>query len=502
MGQKYLHELLKEDQEPFLLNKYISDRRSQMKRPSPNTSLQVKKRKSINQIQSSNFSVNLCKNACLFSFTDTPELRKSPLLEFASPAKSPCKSPNAIFLHIPSRTATLLLEAALRIHKQSSPKIKTKTQSFGLLGSLFKRLTQRNQNRKSEIEGGSVKVSVKDVLKWDSSLGRRKLNGNGSSKEEEKTVNACEVGVSCSYNERHSSGVWSESNGMETSSSGHSHHYFVTHPNDCACFCESPFRFVLQTSTPSSGHHTPELPSPNRHATQEKENNEAESLNKFESGEEEEEDKEQCSPVCVLDPPFEDDEEEHGNDDDEEDGGFDLECSYAVVQRAKQQLLYKLRRFEKLAELDPVELEKRMLDEEEEGDEAFMEEDEDSEASYNENDSRELVFQALSQSRVHYDLQQIPEDFKKLVYDLIMEEEKGLNSLEADRDMVIKRICKRLELWKEVESNTIDMMIEEDFSREDGEWKKNVEQIRNMAGELEIAIFGCLVEEFSEELVC
>ncbi|KAG5066347.1 hypothetical protein JHK86_010078 [Glycine max] len=35
--------------------------------------------------------------------------------------------------------------------------------------------------------------------------------------------------------------------------------------------------------------------------------------------------------------------------------------------------------------------------------------------------------------------------------------------------MVISRICKRLELWKEVESNTIDMMIENDFSREDKE---------------------------------
>lgn len=39
----------------------------------------------------------------------------------------------------------------------------------------------------------------------------------------------------------------------------------------------------------------------------------------------------------------------------------------------KQQLLYKLRRSEKLAELDPIELEKTMLDQE---DETFMEEGE------------------------------------------------------------------------------------------------------------------------------
>jgi hypothetical protein len=61
-----------------------------------------------------------------------------------------------------------------------------------------------------------------------------------------------------------------------------------------------------------------------------------ESLKKFkeqdeeEEKEEEEEDKEQCSPVSVLDPPFEDDDD--GNDDHNEDDGFDLECSYAIVQ--------------------------------------------------------------------------------------------------------------------------------------------------------------------------
>ena len=46
--------------------------------------------------------------------------------------------------------------------------------------------------------------------------------------------------------------------------------------------------------------------------------------------EEEEEEKEQCSPVSVLDPPFEDDDDRHVDDDENE--GFDLECSYAIVQ--------------------------------------------------------------------------------------------------------------------------------------------------------------------------
>ncbi|KAK7244954.1 hypothetical protein RIF29_39783 [Crotalaria pallida] len=557
MARKYLHELLKEDQEPFLLNKYISDKRSQIIKTQ--ISPRKKHKPSSSSLhhhhhhQNSNFPTNLCKNVCLFSFSDTttttPDLRKSPLFDFSSPAASKTKSP--IKFHIPSRTASLLLEAALKIQKHSSSKTKTQNKSngFGLLGSFFKKLTQRNQNKKREIEGSNVNLSVKDILMLES----RKLS-NGCLKMEERldfsfnnnnnnmgssNENVSEVGFVCSsFNGgRTSSAVWSESNEdksldmeMETSSSSCCNHSddedselkeideFVTNEKqsvvDCVfChemsgFCDSPFRFALQSSS-SSGRRTPEIPSPvpspGRRMTKDKEINGGEGLKKLQAGEEEEEDKEQCSPVCVLDPPFEDDDEGHGNDDVEEGDSSDLRCSYAIIQRAKQQLLYKLRRFEKLAELDPVELEKRMLEDEDvEEDETFMEEDdcedEDSEVSYKGNDFIELVYEALCHSSFN-DIGQIPEGLKKLVADLIVEEDRELDSLE-DREMVIRRVCKRLESWKEVESNTIDMMIEEDFSREDGGWKKNMEQTRDMAGELEFAIFGLLVEEFSEELVC
>ncbi|CAK8544024.1 unnamed protein product [Lathyrus sativus] len=459
MSQKYLHQLLKEDQEPFLLKNYISDRRNQLK---ITTICKIP-----NSNSTFNFNINLCKNnaSCFFSFPETPDFRKSPLFELTSPVKSPCKS---------SRTATLLLEAALRIHKHSSSSNhKTKTKGFGLFGSLFKRIKLRNQNRKRELE--SQNVSVKDIL--------------NSKKFESHTINK---------------GKPLET---ETSCSGYSERFIH---EGCTCyhssFSESPFRFVLQTSS-CSGSHTPELASPSRITEDKGSNVEAESINQFQLVEEEEEDKEQCSPVCVLDPPFEDDEEGHINDDDEdEDGGdFDLESSYAIVQRARQQILYKLRRFEKLAGLDPLELEKRMMEDEEDVDETYMEEDDDvedeeSEVSCKENDFKEMVFEAVYLSMVH-DRQQMPQEFKKLIHDLILEEERECISLE-ERDMVITRICKRVESWKEVESNTIDMMIEEDFSIEDGGWKKNVEQIRNMAGELEFDIFSILVEEFSEELVC
>lgn len=246
MSQKHLHELLKEDQEPFLLTNYISNKRNQLKRQSPNTTLQLKKQK-----PPTTTTINLCKNACFLSFQNTPDIKKSPIFELNSPVKkSPRGSSNAIFLQIPAKTASLLLEASLRIQNK---KPHCKNKPFRL-GSFFKKLTQRNRNKKSE------------------------------SIEAKKEVGSCEVGYRCSsWNGRTSSAVWSESNedkslDMETSCSGHSCDYveqvqFVMNKDkengDCACFhhrrffCESPFRFVLQrTASSSSARRTPDFLSP------------------------------------------------------------------------------------------------------------------------------------------------------------------------------------------------------------------------------------------------
>ncbi|MBA0713350.1 hypothetical protein Golax_012390, partial [Gossypium laxum] len=378
MGQKHLQELLEEDQEPFHLNKYIADRRCQLKKPSPQTHLQLKKPKPISQ--TSKFPSSFCKNACFFSFHDSPDPRKSPLLGFPSP----CKSPNAIFLHIPARTAALLLEAALRIQKHSSSITKHHNggTGFGFFGSILKRITHRNRNRKREIANDGAKVSVKDILRWDPAVAKNNLSQKkmSSSTPISEDKSGYEMGFSCSYNGRPSSAVWSESNeekSLDTSCSCSQSEDFeeiflskdVFGNSSAFPSCESPFHFVLQRSS-SFGHRTPifssPATSPSRHQKQDKEsNNEVESLKKAQVVEEEE----QFSPVSVLDPPFEDDDDRHVNvDDDDGNDSFDLECSYAVVQRTKQQLLHKLRRFEKLAELDPIELEKRMLEQEQDDD--------------------------------------------------------------------------------------------------------------------------------------
>ncbi|XP_058747776.1 uncharacterized protein LOC131620657 [Vicia villosa] len=490
MAQKHLHELLQEDQEPFLLNNYISDRLTQLKRFAPNNTLQLKKHE-----HKPTTNVNFCKHACFFSFQNTPDIRNSPL-------KSPVRSSNDLFLQIPAKTASLLLDAALKIHNKK-PHSKNKNKSFGVFGSFFKKLTQRSRTK---TEGD---VSVKDILRWDS-RNRKSFNKGGTE------VCSCEVGFTCSCNGRHSSSaVWSESNEAETSSSGHSHSCdsvedveFVMmntkkqNVADCGCFdqhgffCESPFRFILEKSPSTSGRRTPEfsspVESPSRHQPEDKQNNGVDDVKKFESGEDEEE-KEQCSPVSVLDTPFEDyhDDDCHENDNEEDD--FDLDGSYANVQRTKQQLLDRLRRFEQLAELDPLELEKRM---QEDNEETFFEEDDDEE-DCEEKSLREMVCEILCHSSDHERWQE-QEALKRLVYDLIKEE---LN-YSQDMNNVVKRVCKKMDLWKEVECNTIDMMIEEDFSREKIGWKKNDEVTKELAREVEVAIFCFLVDEFSEELVC
>ncbi|XP_011094405.1 uncharacterized protein LOC105174110 [Sesamum indicum] len=498
--KQFLHELLKEDQEPFHLKSYIADRQSQLKNPSCATTLQLRKRRPLVPETSAKRS-NLCKHACFFSFQNSPDVRKSPFLEFPSPAKSPCKSPNrAVFLHIPSRTAALLLEAAMRIQKQqqAKPKSQSKNVGFGLFGSFLKRLKDRSKNKRRAIGDNDLKVS----------------EGNATAVEE-KVEETIRISCSCS-NRRLSSADWTENNEdksldfeASTSSCGSecseeiNPDFGFSEPR----FCSSPFRFALRRSPSSSGRRTPEFcspaASPRRHVKKEKENYESRSLENLRGGEEEEE-KEQCSPVSVLDPPFEDDDGHESRDAEEDD--YDIECSYANVQRAKQQLLYRLRRFEKLAELDPMELERKLLegsDEDDLGGEMGREsEDDDPLSLYRQQDTIDsIVAEVLNQSSLECHTMSMSSDMKKLVTDLIIEE-KSKTNCSGNNDVVMRRICCRLDAWKQVQFDTIDMMIGLDFRREYDDWKKFPEQVEETAAEIELAIYGLLLEELlsDEEL--
>ncbi|PSR98495.1 UPF0111 protein like [Actinidia chinensis var. chinensis] len=497
MAHKHLHELLQEDQEPFLLKNYIADRRSQLNRPN----------KPI--VQKSISKHSIYKKACFFSLQDSPDVWKSPVLNFPatapgkSPRKSPIKSANGVLLHIPARTASLLLDAAMRVHKQPSyakhRKTHKKNVGIGLLGSIIKRLSEKKPGQKGEIEGKSEEKS-------------EKLEENFVALDEKSCMNS-----------RRCSAVWSESNvDLESSSSSRSEeseeideYGDEERENMDFDFCEkrfcssplSPFRFALQTS-PSPGRRTPVFSSPAtspiRHKKQEEETCETESIQQIHLVEEEEEEKEQFSPVSVFDPPFEEDGDGDGdgNEDGDGNGGDDyddIECSYAIVQKAKHQLLQNIRQFEKLAELDPIELEKRMLEEQDENDD--LDDEEEREQTESRSLCREGTIEGYVRevhNRLGLHLDKLPEDMTRLVLDLISEEKRDND----DIDTVAKRVCERLDSWKEVKSNTIDMMVGLNFRGEIDGWKRSdKEQVDKTAVDIEFAILGLLLEELSGEMV-
>ncbi|GJU27991.1 hypothetical protein Tco_1166612 [Tanacetum coccineum] len=326
----------------------------------------------------------------------------------------------------------MLLDAAMRIHKPKKSKTDFSGKvGFGLFGSLLKRL----KDRRTRIKRREISLSS-----YDSQV--------------------CDLEASCS--------------------SSLAHDLKEAYDNENDGFVLSPFWFSLVNS-PSTGCRTPDFisptTSPNHHILQEKEDYEGVESRQIHL---EEEDKEQCSPVSVLDPLFEDDEEEHDVGAVVEDG-YDLECCYANVQRTKQQLLQKLQRFEKLAKLDPIELDKHMS--------------EQCSDDIEEDLTTDVVLREIIKD---LDTEEVPTHMKKLVLDLMHEEGKN----ELEQDVVIGRVIGRLDSWKMVESNTIDMMVELDFRKEKSEgWRSYDEKkIRETGMDIEVAIFGFLTEELAQEL--
>ncbi|CAE6032874.1 unnamed protein product [Arabidopsis arenosa] len=432
--KKHLHEFLEDDQEPFHLNHYIGDLRSQM----GCSDLRVKKRKSDNVAA---FPPGLfsCENSCFFAAHKSPDPRKSPLFELRSPGKKKTRE-GRVFLQIPARTAAILLDAAARIQKQQSEKgktnkVRTRGNGFGMFGSVLKLLT--NRKTKPRLDNA---------------------DGNAVSLER----------------------------GSEPTSSSSSSSRGEFLEIDDKCFCESPFHFVLHTTPSSSGHRTPHFTStassPARRSTEDEDSDETESLEKVRGQEEEdkeEEDKEQCSPVSVLDP-LEEEEEDEDHHQHEPDHPNILSCSFEIVQRAKRRLLKKLRRFEKLAGLDPVELEGKMSEEEDEEEEEYEEsEEEDNIRIYDSDEEYEDVDEAMARDRG------------------CAEEEKRKKNDERQKKWRMMNAW-RVGLGAEED---VDAVVRKDLREEAGEWTRHGGEMEEAVSDLELSIFFVLIDEFSHELV-
>jgi hypothetical protein len=222
MRQKLLHELLDEDQEPFFVATIVNKNHTQ---------LQLKKPKPIPHLAG-----NFCKKSCFFSLPESPDPRKSPIC--FSVHQSP-KSPNNIFLHVPAKTAALLLEAALKIQRHSAAKKRsTKPPRFGLFGSLFKRLTHINPR-------------------------------SGSSKTKDRSVDSVDANSFLKTSGFHGDHGNSDLNAGDDLHGVDEIDLMIRDAEFDFCH-QSPFRFVLQRSPPHSCPQTPDLSSspatsPTRH---------------------------------------------------------------------------------------------------------------------------------------------------------------------------------------------------------------------------------------------
>ncbi|CAH8387141.1 unnamed protein product [Eruca vesicaria subsp. sativa] len=405
--KKHLHELLEDDQEPFHLNHYISNLRSQM----GFSDLRVKKPKSENAAVLPRFFS--WESSC-FLATHT---NKSPLFDLRSPAKKKVRDG----LQIPARTAAVLLEAAARIQKQQREKankskniFRNRGNAFGIFGSVLKRLANRKAKPRLDNADGNAVLSEPTC-------------SSSSSRRQERFV---EIGDKC--------------------------------------FCESPFHFVLHTTPSTSGHRTPHFTStatsPTRRSTEDEDSDETESLEKVRGQEEEEE---QCSPVSVLDP-LEEEEDHHQR----EPGHLNLlSSSFEVVQRAKRRLLKKLRRFEKLAGMDPVDLEGKMSEEQEDCEEESEEDD---------------------NTRV-YDWDEEYEN----VGEEAMARESGCMQEERHKKWMMMNAW-RIGMGAD---EYVDAVVQKDMRRETGEWTRHGGEVEEAVADLELSIFLFLIDEFSIELV-
>ncbi|GMH28733.1 hypothetical protein Nepgr_030576 [Nepenthes gracilis] len=492
MAQKHLKELLKEDQEPFHLSTFISNKRRQLKKqPQPKAQAQLHLQMPNPVHKNSSFRTNLCRNACFFSFHDSPDLRNLPLFHFPSMVAPniPCRSSNPPFLHVPANTAALLLEAAIRIQK--SPKTQIKYSGSGLFGSVFKRLIHRNRTWKREIN------QTRDV---NCAARNRKFSCEKTKNRDEHEICAGEKIASeiCFSNEGFSR-VWSDSyNGdYKSSDSNRSGSGSSEGDDECTELDElvnggdsafrsaplSPFCFALRKSPSpdrrSPGFLSPAM-SPARRNFEENLKNKQKSLLKFQEDEEEE----QNSPISVLDHPF----EGGGGEREEAENGYDLKCNHAFAQRLEENILQKVQHFEQSLEFDPIKLDIRMVEETREGEEEYK------------NECNSSILEDTFFKLGFHNMKSL--DMKRLISHLIIEEEQGKEHLSSDQDMVIKRVRKRLESWVEVEANTIDMIVEMDLRAESNGWRNpSVQMISQAAMETEFAIFAMLVEEILEELI-
>ncbi|XP_061988714.1 uncharacterized protein LOC133707168 [Rosa rugosa] len=205
-----------------------------------------------------------------------------------------------------------------------------------------------------------------------------------------------------------------------------------------------------------------------------------------------EEEKEQFSPVSVLDCPFED-------EDDESSSSSPFRYRLARMEGTQHKLMQKIRRFENLAQLEPIDLERRM---------AMSETDGDDRDNRTEEKAGELVKQLIiktSSSALSNDLV-VHMKADKLVVDLFRE-----RSVENSKENVVMgEVLKVAEEWVNGESPVLSswevengrkVYVNDMDNNFFGKWMKLDEQEKEVGLELEVEVWNYLLNEFLLDLV-
>ncbi|KAM5572615.1 hypothetical protein ABKV19_012591 [Rosa sericea] len=206
-----------------------------------------------------------------------------------------------------------------------------------------------------------------------------------------------------------------------------------------------------------------------------------------------EEEKEQFSPVSVLDCPFED-------EDDDSSSSSPFRYRLARMEGTQHKLMQKIRRFENLAQLEPIDLERQMAMSEVDGG--------DDRDNKTEEKAGELVKQLIiktSSSALSNDLV-VHMKADKLVVDLFRE-----RSVENSKEnVVMDEVLKVAEEWVNGESQMLSswevengrkVYVNDMDNKFCGKWMKLDEQEKEVGLELEVEVWNSLLNEFLLDLV-
>ncbi|XP_043715622.1 uncharacterized protein LOC122664012 isoform X2 [Telopea speciosissima] len=226
------------------------------------------------------------------------------------------------------------------------------------------------------------------------------------------------------------------------------------------------------------------------------------------------EEKKQFSPVSVLDFPEEED------DDGETETPSSFHQSLANMERTKQKLMHKIRRFESLAQLEPVDLGKRiaLLEKDDSGESSSQnvsQEDEDEEQECEVEpetkmaEGRALELLKLMKTTSSLEGWTTTGNLDGVLLDFLKERITGTAAVAEEADgFDYKEVVKVARAWVN-EKPFGGMALGLEYNREtyvremeseEGRWRKFEEEQSELAMEVENGVLGSLVDELLVDL--